>query len=99
MIKYDKDGRKYSVGSIEYCEFCELTWAENEKIKIQECKECGKPMLIIKEHRNFTDLEKWLIVNFFVPRKFIDKRKANWTMDEPKRNPDHGYVHMIKATI
>ena len=75
------------------CELCEtIDWEEGETHRFVKCKTCHVPMLVLKEHRQFTDFEKEMIQTLVVltKRREIQGKKIRW---EQRKEEIHGHCH------
>jgi len=74
------------------CELCDtIDWQEGETHRIVECKTCHVPMLVLREHRNFTEFEKILIVTCeWLGKRQLYGKQIRW---EQRKIKDHGHVH------
>jgi len=72
------------------CELCEtIDWEEDETYRIVDCKTCGAKMLVLQEHRQFTEFEKTLIGGLYSQILYPEKR-IRWTQHKIK---DHAHCH------
>ena len=68
------------------CELCEtIDWKEGQTHRIVTCKTCNVKMLVLREHRQFTEFEKEMIYHTFAP--WVDIRF------EMRKIPEHGHCH------
>ena len=77
------------------CELCEtIDWKEDETFKIIICNHCQIPMLVLKEHRQFTEFEKELIPKLLDVFNVGGEKdvKIRW---EQRKIKDHGHLHFI----
>ena len=75
------------------CELCEsLDWEEGETHRFVECRTSKVPMLVLREHRQFTEFEKFLVEVLFsmCRRTDLKDRTLRW---EQRRIKDHGHLH------
>ena len=78
------------------CELCDtINWKEDENLRIIECNTCHIKMLVLREHRQFTEAEKTLIeclndVGAFGEGRYGDHRKIRW---EQRKIKDHAHCH------
>lgn len=77
----------------ENCELCNtIDWKDGETYRIVTCHTCSVPMLVLREHRQFTDFEEVLIDlvhrSLWGPAK--DSKTIRW---EQRKIKDHGHVH------
>ena len=50
------------------CELCDtIDWKKGETFRIVECKTCHVPMLVLQEHRQFTEFEKYCKSTYYRP--------------------------------
>ena len=72
------------------CELCDtIDWEEGEIFKVVECKTCHIPMFVLREHRQFTELEKTFI-HYYFARKYYPDKIIRW---EQRRIKDHAHCH------
>ena len=73
------------------CELCDtIDWKEDETYRIVTCKTCNVEMLVLREHRNFTEFEKELIELVHCHRYFSRYSSIRW---EQRRIKDHAHCH------
>jgi len=83
-------------GGIMGCELCEtIDWKEGKTYRMVECNTCkGVMMLVVREHRNFTNDEKELI-KFFFEKVCPDCEGYNDKVRfEQRRIKNHGHCHL-----
>lgn len=73
--------------STKPCPWCtEINWHEGEKFRIQACKICQKPVIILYMHRDFTVEEERHIKNYWG-----EHYKILWNIHGI---PGHGSAHL-----
>jgi len=77
------------------CELCDtIDWKDGETYRIVICNHCRVPMLVLREHRQFTEFEKE-----FIPKLLdifnIGREKSVRIRWQQRKIKDHGHCHFL----